>query len=111
MKAWLTPQRFLVIYSAALTVTLAGIVGAGIAFKDQKQKFSEIDVQRLNIVEPDGTRRFAIARDEDRSVAFFLKDPEGRDRLVLRVTPEGTPLIEFMDESGHTIDRVAALSH
>jgi len=111
MTAWLTSQRFLMIYSAALTVTLTATVVVGIAFAGEKQKFQEIDVERINVVEPDGTRRFALGKEDDRSVALYMRDPEGRDRLVLRVAAEGTPSVEFLDERGKTVDRVSALSH
>jgi hypothetical protein len=54
-------QRFLAIYSGVLTLALAVIVLGGFAQLKQKPKFEEIDVQRINVVEPDGTLRMVIS--------------------------------------------------
>jgi hypothetical protein len=53
--------RFLAIYSGVLTVAFAVVVLAGFAESRQKQKFDEIDVYRINVVEPDGTLRMVIS--------------------------------------------------
>ncbi|WP_129791498.1 hypothetical protein [Sphingosinicella sp. CPCC 101087] len=37
-----------------------------------------------------------------------LADPEGRPRLLLRVGTDGTPSIEFLDEAGNVVRRIAA---
>lgn len=52
---------FLVIYSGVLTVVLAITVLSGFAAGDKKIKLDEIDVHRINIVEPDGTLRMVIS--------------------------------------------------
>ena len=36
-----------------------------------------------------------------------LADPEGRPRLLLKVGTDGTPSIEFLDESGNVVRRIA----
>jgi hypothetical protein len=53
--------RFLVIYSGLLTIAFAAAILAGFAEPQPKQKFSEINVERINIVEPDGTLRMVIS--------------------------------------------------
>jgi len=53
--------RFLAIYSAAVTLAFAVVVLGGFAESHQKQKFSEIDVERINVIEPDGTLRMVIS--------------------------------------------------
>lgn len=53
--------RFLAIYSAVVTLAFAIVVLTGFAESRQKQKFSEIDVERINVVEPDGTLRMVIS--------------------------------------------------
>lgn len=58
-------QRFLAIYSGVLTLIFAMVVLAGFAEFRQKQKFGEIDVERINIVEPDGTLRMVISNKAD----------------------------------------------
>ncbi len=53
--------RFLAVYSAVVTLAFAIVVLTGFAESRQKQKFSEIDVERINVVEPDGTLRLVIS--------------------------------------------------
>ncbi len=240
MTRLFSSQRFLAIYSGVLTITFAVVVLAAFAESHQKQKFDEIDVRRINIVEPDGTLRMVISnkadfpgviikgketphpdratagmlffndegtengglifggskdkqgkvssyghlsfdqyeqdqvfvidageengqrsselriidqpdypitqdlaaaerigrlpkdqqangwkeyrantphseprlllgRSDDRSVALRLKDTEGRDRIVIRVAPDGTPLLQFLDEHGKITTQLPAL--
>ncbi len=234
--------RFLVIYSGVLTVAFAVVVLGGFAESRQKQKFGEIDVERINVVEPDGTLRMVISdktdfpgiiikgkeiphpnrktagmlffndegtengglifggskdakgnvssyghlsfdqyeqdqvfsidagqengertselriidqpdhpitkdidaatriaklpkdqqkaawddyhsktphslmrimlgRTDDRSVALRLKDVEGRDRIVIKVEPDGSPILQFLDEQGKVTAQLPATAH
>jgi hypothetical protein len=52
-------QRFLIVYSFVLTAVFAVTVFGAAA--PQKTRFGEIDVQRINVVEPDGTLRMTIS--------------------------------------------------
>jgi hypothetical protein len=47
--------------------------------------------------------RIYLGRNQDRTVALRLKDKEGRDRIVLRVDGDGSPLIELLDKEGKII--------
>lgn len=53
-------NRFLVVYSGLLTAVFAAVVLTG-ASSTGKTTFEEIDVQRLNLREPDGTLRFVLS--------------------------------------------------
>lgn len=53
-------QRFLVVYSGVLTAVFAVTMFAGFT-KNPRTKFGEIDVQRINVREPDGTLRMVIS--------------------------------------------------
>jgi hypothetical protein len=239
MTKLFSSPRFLVIYSAILTIALAVIVLTGFAESRQKQSFDEITVHRINVVEPDGTLRMVISnktefpgiiikgketphpdrstagmlffndegtengglifggskdkggkvtsyghlsfdqyeqdqvfsidaeqengdrtselrmidepdypitqdlaaatrieklpkdqqpeawkqlragksraqtrillgRGDDKSVALRLKDVEGRDRIVIRVQPDGTPALQFLDENGRVTSQLPA---
>lgn len=61
MKKFLGSQRFLAIYSGVLTAVFAITILGGFAAEKDKTDFKEITVQRLNIVEPDGTMRMVIS--------------------------------------------------
>jgi hypothetical protein len=49
-----------------------------------------------------------FGRDRDKSVSLSLKDQQGHERLIARVTADGTPVIEFLDASGKVIRVVSA---
>ncbi len=52
--------------------------------------------------------RILLGRSDDKSVALRLKDVEGRDRLVIRVQPDGTPVVQFLDEKGKVTSQLPA---
>jgi hypothetical protein len=54
-------ERFLVIYSGVLTVALASMLLLGMGPSARRSSFAELSVQRINVVEPDGTLRMVIS--------------------------------------------------
>ncbi len=48
-------------YAAVTTLLIIVLVSSAFALEAQRTKFGEIDVQRINIVEPDGTLRMVIS--------------------------------------------------
>ena len=74
MKIFSNPN-FLPVYSGVLTATLAVVMLSGFTAQTKKASFEEIDVQRINIVEPDGTRRLIIS-DKARSPGLYIKGKE-----------------------------------
>ncbi len=56
--------------------------------------------KQLRATTPHSETRVVLGRSDDRSVALRLKDEQGRDRLVIRVQPDGTPVLQFLDEHG-----------
>src|SRR5262249_28043848 len=60
MGKFLGSQRFLAIYSGMLTLAFAVTVLGGFA-APRNANFKTITVQRVNVVEPDGTLRMVIA--------------------------------------------------
>ena len=68
-------QQFLTVYSGVLTAALGVIVLTGFTDKPAKGNFEEINVQRINIVEPDGTLRLVIT-DKQRSPGLYIKGKE-----------------------------------
>jgi hypothetical protein len=57
-------QRFLAIYSGALTLTFAVTVLCGFSREKKSETFDQITVHRLNVVEPDGTPRMVISNHD-----------------------------------------------
>jgi hypothetical protein len=46
------------------------------------------------------TPRGGLERKPDKSVALRLRDPDGNTRILLRVTSDGAPSMQFLDASG-----------
>ena len=55
---------------------------------------------------PKAHARAYLGRSDDRSVALKLKDQEGRDRVVIRVGADGSPVIQLLDENGKVVVRL-----
>jgi hypothetical protein len=54
-------QKALIVYSGVLTAVVVGLMVSGAAPAPRKAAFTEIDVQRINVREPDGTLRMTIS--------------------------------------------------
>ena len=51
------------------------------------------------------TRMF-LGRGEDKSVGLVLKDAQGRDRIILLVAPDGSPVLRFLDAAGKVVSQL-----
>lgn len=74
--------------------------------KDWPPEQQKAELDRFNATHPQPQRRIALARETDRSVALQLKDAEGRDRAVLKVEPDGTPRLLFLDANGRVVSQL-----
>jgi hypothetical protein len=88
-------ERFLAIYSAVLTAVFAITVFGGFRTSG-RTTFDEIDVHRINIVEPDGTLRMVISDKAEFPGSFFNgKEVPRTDRQatgMLFLNDEGTEM-------------------
>jgi hypothetical protein len=50
--------------------------------------------------------RVILGRARDGGSVLQLKDTEGRDRLVLRVAPDGSPKLQFLDATGKVVSEL-----
>ncbi len=57
---------------------------------------------------PHAETRITLERADDKSVALRLKDVDGRDRIAIRVQPDGTPVLQFLDEKGKVTSQLPA---
>jgi hypothetical protein len=111
-------QRFLVAYSGVLTAVFVVSVLGGFVSAPKKTSLDELNVQRINLVEPDGTLRMVIS-DKARFPGAIVK---GRDypheRLeagMLFYNDEGTEnggliFSGHKDKSGKVIDAGGSLT-
>lgn len=68
-------QRFLTIYAGVLTAVFAATVLSGFVMAPRKLSLDELDVQRINVREPDGTLRLVIS-DAANAPGIFIKGKE-----------------------------------
>ena len=93
MKTLINGNRLLAVYSGALTLALVFITLTG-AQKSRKTSFEEIDVQRINVVEPDGTIRLVLSSKALFPGIIFKKKeyphPNRKTAGILFFNEEGT---------------------
>ncbi len=87
-----------------LTQDLAEAERIGKLPKDQQ----EAEWKKYRAATPHSEPRIMLGRADDRSVALRLKDVEGRDRIVIKVQPDGTPSLQFLDEQGRVTSELPA---
>jgi hypothetical protein len=88
--------RFLQVYAAVLTAVLVIGVTTGAARGPQKTSFDEITVQKLTLVEPDGTTRLIMANNARLPGATF----HGREYAHEGRKQDGTAGMIFYDAEG-----------
>lgn len=66
--------------------------------------------KEFSAAHPGDHPRMLMGRMADKSTVLQLKDTEGRDRIVLRVAPDGTPSIQLLDAAGHVTKEIGATS-
>jgi hypothetical protein len=49
-----------------------------------------------------------FGRARDKSVSLTLNDQQGHERLVARVAPDGTPVLQFLDAGGKVLRTIGA---
>ena len=93
---FLSNQRFLVVYSGVLSLAFVVTVVSGFTASPKKVAFDQIDVRRINIVEPDGTVRMVIS-DKARFPGSFIMGKE-----MARPDRQATGMV-FIDDEGTEI--------
>jgi hypothetical protein len=85
-------ERVLLVYSAVLTIVLCLTLVRASRAAQKKTSFDEIDVKRINVVEPDGTVRLVIS-DRTHFPGFIVKGKEYPHE-------RGTAGMLFFDDEG-----------
>ena len=75
MTKFFSSQRFLAAYSGLLTLAFLLAILSGFARVEPKQTFDEINVHRINVVEPDGTIRLVLTNTAN-SPGIYIKNKE-----------------------------------
>jgi hypothetical protein len=88
-------QRFLMIYSGVLTAVFVVTVASGFVASRKTMTLDQLDVQRINLREPDGTLRMVMSSKE-RAPGIYYKGKEfphpmgRREAGFLFLNAEGT---------------------
>src|SRR4051794_29089331 len=59
-----------------------------------------LDIERLTLRSADGDQYATIGLNKDGTIGLTFFDKQQRARLVVGVTPDGTPRQQFLDEHG-----------
>lgn len=65
-------------------------------------------VKAVRAKAPPGPRRLFVGKNTDKSATVSLADGQGRPRLVMRVSEDGSSSIEFLSADGKTMQRIPA---
>jgi hypothetical protein len=76
--------------------------------KPLPQTEQQVELKKFFAKRGEPHQRLLLGRDADKSVAMRLKDTEGRDRLVVMVKPDGSPVLQFLDEGGKVVSQLPA---
>jgi hypothetical protein len=52
--------------------------------------------------------RIYLGRNDDKSASLKLKDVDGHDRIVIQVAADGSPVIQFLDQTGKVLSQLPA---
>jgi hypothetical protein len=66
----------------------------------------ESEFKKFVATHPGDHPRVILGRARDGGSVLQLKDTEGRDRIVLRVAPDGTPKLQFLDAAGKVLSEL-----
>lgn len=80
-------------YGGKQIVQVAGV-------DDKANRFAGLTVKDQN-------RRVWVGRTEDGTASVSLMDADGRKRIVMQVSADGTPSLIFLDDKGHVIQQLA----
>jgi hypothetical protein len=92
----------------ATAVALAVVLALAGAINPTRARFDEITVGRINVEEPDGTKRLVISNRAQFPGDLTLKDAKGKPRMQLLVTAQGKAEIRILDENGKVLKTVTA---
>lgn len=68
---FISNPRFLAMYSAVLTAAFLAAILSGFAQNERRTSFAQIDVQRINIVGPDGKTQLVISNRQEMPEAIL----------------------------------------
>ena len=74
--------------------------------KDMTPDQQKAEVAKFQQTHASAHQRISMGRGGDRSVALKFKDVDGKDRIVIQVAPDGTPVMKFLDSTGKVVSQL-----
>jgi hypothetical protein len=84
-------------YDASQIVQFAGV-------DDKNDRFAGLAVSEYH--GRNSARRIWVGRTDDGTASVSLMDADGRKRIVMEVSADGTPSLVFLDDKGHVIQQL-----
>ena len=92
--------RWLQVYAVCSTVLFLASLGAVTTYtQNQRQRFAEIDVERINVVEPDGKTAMVIANSQRMTRSIV----DGREVAAGTAPQRRTAGLIFVDQQGNEV--------
>ncbi|MGA2095679.1 MAG: hypothetical protein ABSH39_05225 [Candidatus Acidiferrum sp.] len=66
----------------------------------------EAELKKFLATHPGDHPRVMLGRARDGASILQLKDTQGRDRIILRVAPDGSPKLQFLDADGKIVSEL-----
>lgn len=79
---------------------LMDLIDASTRIQKLPQAHQESEWDKFFTTHTGDAQRAYLGREPDRTVALRLKDDQGRDRAILRVSADGNPSLQFLDVKG-----------
>lgn len=76
--------------------------------KSLPQDQQKTEMEKFQASHPAPNRRLYLGRTEDNSVGLKLLDSQGRERILIQVASDGSPVIKFLDASGKVVSELPA---
>jgi hypothetical protein len=76
--------------------------------KDMTEEEQKGEYQKFFAGREKAQPRLFLGRTDNGAVSLRLNDKAGRERLVIEVAPDGTPVVRFLDETGRETGRYPA---
>ncbi|MCA1577970.1 MAG: hypothetical protein LC794_11495 [Acidobacteria bacterium] len=67
------------------------------------EMWQQPNVQEKTDKNESATNRLFLGKYRDNSTVLLMRDIKGKPRIRMQVAPDGTPLLEFLDEAGKVI--------
>jgi hypothetical protein len=84
-------------------------IGEALEFMEHVKKLPEnqqkAEMEKFQAGHPGPNRRLYLGRAEDNSVGIRLLDPQGRERILIQVASDGSPVIKFSDAAGKVVSQ------